>query len=235
MTKISVHQVTKRFGGKTVLEQISFEARVGTVTALLGNSGAGKTTLFRLICGLEVPDSGKIFLNGKNIGFVFQQFHLWKHMTVLENCILAPVHVLKMSKQDAIQKANGFLLSMGMEHKIKAYPETLSGGEQQRVAIVRALMMDPEVVLFDEPTSSLDPNRTEIVLEMIQSLTKKGIIILVITHDIDFARRVSDSILFFDKGNLVETAKCEKGVIFKKTQRLSEFLNCTNSLESALC
>lgn len=228
MNKISVSELNKSYHDRAVLRQVSFEACAGTVTTLLGNSGAGKSTVFRLLSGLDLPDSGQIDLQGKKIGLIFQQFHLWKHMTVLENCILAPVHVQKLPKSLASQKAEKLLGQLGIGHKLHDNPSTLSGGEQQRVAIVRALMMDPDILLFDEPTSSLDPERTEIVANMIQSLTKKQMIVLVITHDIQFATRISDQILFFDKGRLIETADCKKGIIHKKSERLSEFLKCVN-------
>ncbi len=218
------------FQGKPVLEGISFEAHEGSVISILGNSGAGKTTLFRILCGLETPDSGKVILNKKKIGFIFQQFYLWKHMTVLENLILAPTQVLKKSKLEATQKARELLLMLGIDGKIKAYPERLSGGEQQRVAIARALMMDPDVLMFDEPTSSLDPENTENIAKIIQSLTKQGKIILVITHDVQFARKASNNILFLDKGSIIETAKCENGFIKSQTPRLKEFLKNIDDL-----
>ncbi len=229
MNNISVNQLGKSFQGKAVLSDVNFKAEEGTVTTVLGNSGAGKSTLFRILCGLEAPDSGELVLNGKRVGIIFQQFHLWKHMTVLDNLILAPIQVSKLAKQDAIRKALELLLLLGMEEKAKAYPENLSGGEQQRVAIARTLMMDPEVLLLDEPTSALDPERTEIVVGIIQMLVKNRNIVFIITHDIHFAGRVSNTVLFIDKGSLLETVKCENGLIKGKTSRLREFLNQSGS------
>lgn len=227
MSKISVSNLTKSFNNKVILNDINFSVEEGSVVTFLGNSGAGKTTIFRILSGLENPDAGNIQCFGKKIGFIFQQFHLWKHMTVLENCILAPVHALKISKAKASQKAEIYLSQLGLSHKLQDYPTTLSGGEQQRVAIVRALMMEPDILLFDEPTSSLDPERTEIIVNIIQSLMKKGLIVLVITHDINFAVKISHQVLFLDNGNLIESAKCNNGKIESKNARFSKFLNNT--------
>lgn len=204
MNNISVHNLSKSFQDTTVLQDISFEAHEGCVTTFLGNSGAGKTTLFRLLSGLEAPDAGSISLNGKKLGFIFQQFHLWQHMSVLENLILAPIQVLKYSKQQAIEQALALLSYLGLAEKKNAYPKTLSGGEQQRVAIARALMMKPDVLLFDEPTASLDPECTRLIHTIIQELTKKNKIILIITHDHSFAKSVSDHILFLKAGKLIK-------------------------------
>lgn len=204
MNTISAYNLCKSFKDTQVFQDISFEAHEGSVTTFLGSSGAGKTTLFRLLSGLETPDSGSIALNGKQIGFIFQQFHLWQHMNVLENLILAPVQVLKHSKQDAIQAAQTLLSSLGLSDKQNAYPKTLSGGEQQRVAIARALMMEPDVLLFDEPTASLDPDCTKTILSIIETLAKKNKIILIITHDHSFAKSVSDHILLLKAGKLIK-------------------------------
>lgn len=202
MNHITVNNLTKSFKDNTILKDISFQAHEGSVTTFLGNSGAGKTTLFRVLSGLETPDSGSIVLNGKKIGFIFQQFHLWQHMTVLENLILAPIQVLKHSKQEAIHNAQLLLSYLGLIEKQSAYPKTLSGGEQQRVAIARALMMKPDVLLFDEPTASLDPECAKLIQTIIQTLSEKNKIILIITHDHAFAKSISDHILFLSEGKL---------------------------------
>lgn len=224
MNNIAVEQLKISFQGDPILQGISFEAEEGSVTSILGNSGAGKTTLFRILCGLETADSGKVILNNKKIGLIFQQFYLWQHMTVLENLILAPMQVLKSTKQEAIQKAQALLLMLGVNAKIHAYPAVLSGGEQQRIAIARSLMMDPDVLLFDEPTSSLDPESTELIANIIQTLAKQGKIILIITHDVPFASKVSNTILFLKNGTIAEKTTCENGCINSQIPRFKAFL-----------
>lgn len=212
MNNISVNQLRKGYQSSRVLNDVSFNAKEGTVTSFLGKSGAGKTTLFRILSGLEKADAGQVHLHGKRVGFIFQQFHLWKHMSVLENLMLAPVHVLKKSKEVVMDESFKLLKLLGIEQKARYYPKTLSGGEQQRVAIARALMMEPDVILFDEPTSSLDPERTEIVLKIIQKLKEAGKIVLIITHDIPFASKASNVILFLEQGVLHESVDYEHSV-----------------------
>lgn len=227
MNKISINQLTKSFIGVPlpVLNDISFEAAGGTVTALLGSSGAGKSTLLRCLCQLEKPDAGEIHLHGKTVGVVFQQFHLWKHLSLLDNCTLAPIQTLKLPKKLAIQNAEACLYELGLLDKKDHFPATLSGGEQQRGAIARTLMMKPDVLLFDEPTSALDPERTEVISSIIASLAKQNLIILVVTHDITFARNIASRILFLDKGTILEEAPVQNKHILTKTDRFAKFLN----------
>lgn len=224
LDKITVSKLSKGFSGCTVLDQISFEATPGTVLALVGSSGAGKSTLLRCLCRLEVPDAGAIELNGKKIGVIFQQFHLWKHLSLLQNCILAPMHVLKKTKDTAIQEAKTLLVKMGLWDKKDHFPQTLSGGEQQRAAIVRSLLMHPEVLLFDEPTSALDPERTNLVTQMIRGLANAGLIILVVTHDLVFASQVATRVLFLEAGNILEDIPIHNHIISPKTERFLNFL-----------
>ncbi len=204
MNKISVKQLTKSYQGKQILKKISFDVYAGNILALLGQSGGGKSTLLRCLCHLETPDSGNIELHGKKVGMVFQQLHLWKHMTVLENLITAPIHVLNYTKKSAIEKAKALLAQLKIADKMQDLPSQLSGGEQQRVAIARTLMMKPEILLFDEPTSALDSERTETVSDIIQSLAKSEIMIIVATHDQNFAKKIATRTLFLENGTLRE-------------------------------
>lgn len=234
MNKISVEQLSKSFKGQKVLNQITFGAEAGTITALLGQSGAGKTTLLRCLCQLESPDSGNIHLFGKRVGVVFQQFHLWKHLTLLENCTLAPITSLKQPKKLAIQNAEALLSELGLLDKKHHLPSALSGGEQQRGAIARALMMKPEVLLFDEPTSALDPKRTDTVSSIMQALAKQGMIVLVVTHDIALAKRVANRSLFLEQGRIIEETAIQQGNIFPKTRDFAKFLNTIVSKEEEI-
>jgi len=204
VNKISVKQLTKSYQGKQILKKISFDVYAGNILALLGQSGGGKSTLLRCLCHLETPDSGNIELHGKKVGMVFQQLHLWKHMTVLENLITAPIHVLNYTKKSAIEKAKALLAQLKIADKMQDLPSQLSGGEQQRVAIARTLMMKPEILLFDEPTSALDSERTETVSDIIQSLAKSEIMIIVATHDQNFAKKIATRTLFLENGTLRE-------------------------------
>jgi len=223
--KISVNGLAKTFRGQKVLKNITFQIPLGNVVTLLGGSGAGKSTLLRCLCQLENPDQGAIELHGKRIGIVLQQFHLWTHMTIIENLITAPIHVLKIPKQVAIEEAIKLLTQLNIADKMHHYPNQLSGGEQQRAAIARALMMKPDIMLFDEPTSALDPLRTQSVAEIIQALAKKGMTIIAATHDLGFAKMVASNAMFLENGEILETAEIKNKEIYPITEAFTKFLN----------
>lgn len=205
---LSVKNLYKSFSNTEVLKDISFELDKGEVAVILGKSGAGKTTLIRCILGLESFDKGeisidnKIFKNSKDIlslkgdiGMVFQNFNLFPHMTVLENIITAPISVLNQSREAAIKNAINILKTFNLEDKINAYPCELSGGQKQRVSIARAFALSPKILCFDEPTSALDPNSIDNVISIIDTLKEQGVTILIITHDVNFAKKVPDKII----------------------------------------
>ena len=237
-TVISIQNLSKTFGTNEVLKDISFEVKQGEVVTIIGSSGSGKSTLLRCVNLLETPTSGKIFYNGQNIleheksiyeyrthvGMVFQQFNLFNNLNVLENCIVGPMKVLKKSKEEAEKIAKEFLEKVGMAAYINAKPRQLSGGQKQRVAIARALSMQPDVLLFDEPTSALDPEMVNEVLETMKSLTHTGLTMIVVTHEMGFAKEVSDRVIFMDKGVIAEEGT--PGQIFENPQvdRTKEFL-----------
>jgi len=220
MSIISIKNLNKWFGSLHVLNNINIEVQTGERIVICGPSGSGKSTLIRCINYLEEHQQGKICVNGieltqkqKNIakgraevGMVFQQFNLFPHLTVLENLTLAPIKVRKLSKADATSLAKQYLERVHIAEHINKYPSQLSGGQQQRVAIARSLCMQPKVMLFDEPTSALDPEMVKEVLEVIVDLAEEGMTMLVVTHEMGFAKRVADRILFMDKGEIIEEA-----------------------------
>lgn len=235
---LHIKDIKKSFGDLAVLKGISAEVQEGEIIAIIGPSGSGKSTLLRTINLMEVPDSGVITYKGieispepknlrdirQKIGMVFQHFHLFPHMTVLQNVTYAPIQVLKMTPQDAEERAQALLKQVGVLDKQHVYPAQLSGGQKQRVAIARCLAMNPEVVLFDEPTSALDPEMVKEVLDVIKSLSKTGITMLIVTHEMNFARDIADKIWFFDQGQLIEEQS--PALFFKKpeTDRAKSFL-----------
>ena len=235
---ISIQNLSKTFGTNEVLKDISFEVKRGEVVTIIGSSGSGKSTLLRCVNLLEKPTSGEIFYNSQNIlehdksiyeyrthvGMVFQQFNLFNNLNVLENCIVGPMKVLKKSKEEAEKIAKEFLEKVGMAAYINAKPRQLSGGQKQRVAIARALSMQPDVLLFDEPTSALDPEMVNEVLETMKSLAHTGLTMIVVTHEMGFAKEVSDRVVFMDKGVIAEEGTPEQ--IFENPQvdRTKEFL-----------
>ena len=235
---IKVNNLEKKFGQNLVLKDINIEVQKGEVVTIIGSSGSGKSTLLRCLNLLEEPTSGEILYKDENIlekkfdlrayrtkvGMVFQNFNLFENKTVLENCTLSQEKVLKISKNEAQEKAKKFLKLVGMDQYVNAKPSQISGGQKQRVAIARALCMDPEVLLFDEPTSALDPEMVGEVLEVMTKLAKEGITMIVVTHEMDFAREVSTSVLFMNEGIILEDGSPEEIFTNPKNQRTKDFL-----------
>ncbi|WNC14323.1 amino acid ABC transporter ATP-binding protein [Brevibacillus brevis] len=235
---IKVENVYKSFGRLEVLRGISTTIEKGEVVALIGPSGSGKSTLLRCMNLLETPTSGHVYVNGRDlaspgtnimevrqqIGMVFQHFHLFPHKTVMENMIYAPITVKKVSKPQATQKAMELLEKVGLREKVDVYPGKLSGGQKQRVAIARSLAMEPQIMLFDEPTSALDPEMVKEVLEVIKSLAHTGITMVIVTHEMGFAREVADRICFLDGGQLIEEASPKEFFTNPKSERTRQFL-----------
>ena len=235
---VTIKHLNKVFGTHEVLKDISFSVQSGEVVTIIGSSGSGKSTLLRCVNLLEKPTSGEILYNGKNIldedtniyeyrthlGMVFQQFNLFNNLNVLENCTVGPIKVLKKSKEEAEEIAKGFLEKVGMSAYLNARPRQLSGGQKQRVAIARALSMQPDVLLFDEPTSALDPEMVNEVLETMKSLAHTGLTMIIVTHEMEFARDVSDRVIFMDKGVIAEEGTEEQIFTNPQKERTKEFL-----------
>ena len=236
---IDVINLKKSFGKLEVLKDISIDITEGEVVVLLGPSGSGKSTFLRCLNQLEVATGGTIIIDGfnvtdkhvdinkvrENIGMVFQHFNLFPHMTVLENIMLAPVELKKMNKEEAKEAGMKLLKRVGMEAKADVYPPQLSGGQKQRVAIARALAMNPDIMLFDEPTSALDPEMVGEVLEVMKELARGGMTMVVVTHEIGFAREVANRIVFMDGGYIVEQGTPEEVLKHPKEARTIDFLN----------
>lgn len=245
-TIISVENLSKQFDGIEVLRDINLTIKKGDVVSILGSSGSGKSTLLRCMNWLEQPERGTIFMGDERIGInsetgkslkykelaklrerlgmVFQSFNLWPHLTVLQNVMEALVHVKKIAKSDAEEMARKQLDKVGMSHKLESYPSMLSGGQKQRVAIARALAMEPDVLLFDEPTSALDPELVEEVLLVMKKLSQEGYTMVVVTHEMEFARQVSDQVVFLEKGILIEKSNPEKFFTNPDSSRVRQFL-----------
>ena len=234
---LSVKNISKSFGDLQVLKEISFDIHKGEKIAILGPSGSGKSTILRCINQLETYDDGEIDYMGKpvnsgqalyelrqHIGMVFQRFNVFTHMSVLQNVIEAPVHVKKVPKQEAIAKAKDLLKMVGLEGREEAMAKNLSGGQQQRVAIARAMAMNPEVILFDEPTSALDPELVGEVLSVIRKVAAEGVSMVIVTHEMNFAREVADRILFMEDGVIVEDAPPEEFFEHPKNDRIRQFI-----------
>ncbi|HWK23473.1 MAG TPA: amino acid ABC transporter ATP-binding protein [Ureibacillus sp.] len=238
---IDIKHLNKSFGSHEVLRDVNFTVNKGEVVCLIGSSGSGKSTLLRCINLLETPSGGEIIYNGENIlddkhdvkkyrthlGMVFQQFNLFNNHNVLKNCTVGQQKVLKRSKEEAKANALKYLKIVGMEQYVNAKPRQLSGGQKQRVAIARALAMDPEVMLFDEPTSALDPEMVGEVLKVMRQLADEGHTMLIVTHEMEFAKEVSDRIVFMDKGVIVEQGSPEQVLVNPKHDRTKEFLKRT--------
>lgn len=239
-TMIKVEHISKQFGSLKALDDVSLEVSKGEIVCLLGPSGSGKSTLIRAINGLETPESGKIYFEGEEydknnaakyhqqrlkMGFVFQHFNLFPNMTVLENLTLAQIRVKKVDEKQAKDTAMRYLTRVGLSDKRDEYPNKLSGGQKQRVAIARSLCMNPDIMLFDEPTSALDPEMVEEVLEVMQSLGKEGMTMIIVTHEMGFARTVADRVVFLEDGHIVEENEAEAFFSHPQSERAQLFLS----------
>ncbi len=240
---VQVSELTKAYEGRVVLDSVSLDFARGAVTSLLGPSGCGKSTLLRCIDGLETFDAGTIHVGGdplhagrpsarslaavrRRVGFVFQQFCLFAHRTALENVTEGPIHVRKKSPAEAVDRARALLARVGLSHREHAFPHEMSGGEQQRVAIARALAMDPEVLLLDEPTSALDPSRRGEVRAVLRELAETGMTMLLVTHEMAFAREVSQRVLFFhERGEIVADGTPDEVLDPARDPRIAAFLD----------
>ena len=235
-TDLVVKNLRKAFGDNKVLNGINFELKEGERVVVLGPSGSGKSTFLRCINWMEEPTSGEIILDGvkinaknvrkmrRNIGMVFQHFNLISNMTVMDNLILAPVKLRMMKKDAAIKRARELLRHIGLSEKENAFPASLSGGQKQRIAIIRAMMLSPEVLLFDEPTSALDPESIGDVLSLIRELAERGMTIMIVTHEMSFAKEIATRIVFLDRGKIIEEGSPNEFFSRPKTPRVREFL-----------
>ncbi|HEV7370590.1 ABC transporter ATP-binding protein [Arenibaculum sp.] len=246
---VVVEALHKRFGALEVLKGVSLRANEGDVISMIGSSGSGKSTFLRCINLLEIPDEGRVWINGElirmerdrhgrsrpadgrqvdrirsRLGMVFQSFNLWSHMTVLQNVIEAPIHVLRVPRAEAVDRARTLLAKVGLHDKESAYPGHLSGGQQQRVAIARALAMQPRVMLFDEPTSALDPELVGEVLRVIRQLADEGSTMIIVTHEMAFAREVSSEVIFLHEGRIEEQGPPDQVFGDPRSERCRQFL-----------
>ena len=237
---IKIEHVTKTFNTTLrALNDVSLNVKKGEIVCLIGPSGSGKSTLCRCINGLEIVDKGKVIIEGQEVdynnekqaanarskmGFVFQHFNLFPHLSVLDNMILAPMQVLGMSKEDATKKCEELLERVGLSDKIHAFPKKLSGGQKQRVAIARALMMNPEIMLFDEPTSALDPEMVVEVLDVMKQLAHEGMTMVVVTHEMGFAKEIANKVVFLEEGKIIEENTPQQFFTNPSSQRAQEFL-----------
>jgi polar amino acid transport system ATP-binding protein len=237
--KIKVENLKKSFGHLHVIKDISVEVTKGEVVCIIGPSGSGKSTFLRCLNKLENVTSGKITIDGQditskqininkvreNIGMVFQHFNLFNNLRVIDNLTLAPVELKKCTKSEAVSKANVMLKKVGLEDKADCFPKQLSGGQKQRVAIARSLCMDPDIMLFDEPTSALDPEMVGEVLQVMKDLAADGMTMVIVTHEIGFAREVADRVIFMDGGYIVEEGTPQEVLLNPKEERTIDFLN----------
>ena len=234
---LKIVNLVKKFNETIALDDINFEIKKGDRIVIIGPSGCGKSTLLRCINGLEIPTSGEIIYNGKNIkefnrniirqrvGMVFQKFNLFNHLTVQENIVLAPIKLKLLTKQEAEKKVIRLLDSIKLSDKINKYPAMLSGGEQQRVAIIRSLMLSPEILLFDEPTSALDPEMINEVLELMKNIADDGMTMVVVSHEMNFAKSFANKVLFMNEGKIIEEGTPNEIFNNPKSERLKSFLN----------
>lgn len=236
---IEIKDLQKEFGKKKILKGIDLNVNKGEVVVILGPSGCGKSTLLRCLNGLETIQGGNIKFAGKSltskdvnwqevrqkIGMVFQSYDLFPHMTVIENILLGPMKVQKRPKNEILNQAEQLLERVGLLDRKDSYPRELSGGQKQRIAIVRALCMNPEIMLFDEVTASLDPEMVREVLEVMLGLAKQGMTMIIVTHEMSFAKYVADRIVFIDEGNICEVSKPDEFFTNPKTERAKQFLN----------
>jgi len=236
---IEVRRIRKRFGDLEALRDVSMEIQRGEVVVVIGPSGSGKSTLLRCVNRLETPDDGEVIVDGRSlsdrrvdvnevrteIGVVFQSFNLFPHLTVMGNLTLAPIRVRKLDRSSAEERARRLLAKVGIPEKAEALPTQLSGGQQQRVAIARALCMEPKIMLFDEPTSALDPEMIKEVLDVMKALAKDGMTMMVVSHEMGFAREVAHRVIFMDRGEIVEQAPPERFFSDPAQERTKRFLN----------
>ncbi|EPY2278335.1 amino acid ABC transporter ATP-binding protein [Clostridium sporogenes] len=240
MYMIESKNLTKKFGKLTVFENLNINVKKGEVLVIIGPSGSGKSTFLRCLNHIEIPTDGEVFVEGKKlniknkkelrktiekVGMVFQNFNLFPHRTVLQNIMEAPLTVKKENKEEVLQKAEKLLEKVGLKDKANVYPSKLSGGQKQRVAIARALAMNPDIMLFDEPTSALDPELVGEVLIVMKDLAKEGITMVVVTHEMGFAKEVADRVIFMDGGKIIEEASPYEIFTTPKHKRTKEFLN----------
>lgn len=237
--KILVEKLVKKFGEHTVLDDINTSVKDGDVVCIIGPSGSGKSTFLRCLNRLEEPTSGDIIIDGahltdkntninqirQHIGMVFQHFNLFPHLSVLENITLAPTDLKNLSKKEAEEKAVGLLETVGLADKKDVYPESLSGGQKQRVAIARALAMNPDIMLFDEPTSALDPEMVGDVLNVMKKLAKEGMTMVIVTHEMGFAKEVANRVMFIDDGNFLEDGTPDEVFGNPQHERTKDFLD----------
>ena len=235
-TELVIKKLHKSFGKNKVLNGIDFKLTEGERVVILGPSGSGKSTFLRCINWMEEPTAGELMFNGelvtaknirkirRNIGMVFQHFNLISNMTVMENLLLAPLKLKVMKRAEAEKRAKELLKHIGLSNKADAYPASLSGGQKQRVAIIRAMMLSPEVLLFDEPTSALDPESIGDVLDLIQELADRGMTIMIVTHEMSFAKKIATRVVFIDKGRIIEEGTPTEFFDHPKTPRVKEFL-----------
>ncbi|CAH1853623.1 amino acid ABC transporter ATP-binding protein [Convivina intestini] len=237
--KVHVEDVNKSYGSNHVLRDISLDVHPNEVVVMIGPSGSGKSTFLRMLNQLEMPDSGTILVDGydildkktdinkvrENIGMVFQNFNLFNNYTVIQNVMLAPVQLGKMGKDEAEKRARELLETVGLADKADMSVGSLSGGQKQRVAIARALAMDPDIMLFDEPTSALDPEMVGDVLDVMKDLAKSGMTMIIVTHEMGFAKQVADRVVFFESGKIQESGEPEQIFNAPKNARLQEFLS----------
>ena len=247
MAILKMEHITKRFGSFAALDDVSLSVEKGEAVAIIGSSGSGKSTLLRCVINLERVSSGRIEIDGETMvetrdglavyqpdrevrrictktGMVFQHFNLFPHLTCTENITIAPIKILRQNKADALEQAKRLLKLVGLEHKADSYPAQLSGGQKQRIAIARALAMNPQIMLFDEPTSALDPEITNEVINVILRLAEERMTMLIVTHDMQFARESSTRILYMDQGQILEENRSERFFEEAKSERLQEFL-----------
>ncbi|HXK77771.1 MAG TPA: amino acid ABC transporter ATP-binding protein [Oscillospiraceae bacterium] len=238
--KVKVRNLYKSFGSLSVLEGLDLDVEEGEVVCMIGPSGSGKSTFLRCLNRLEEATSGEIEINGQrisqkeidinkvreNIGMVFQQFNLFPHLSVTENIMMAPIDLKKMTRAEAKKRALELLDRVGLRDKADVYPKQLSGGQQQRVAIARALAMNPAIMLFDEPTSALDPEMVGEVLQVMRELAEGGMTMIVVTHEMGFARDVADRVIFMSDGHIVEEGPPKEIISHPKEQRTKDFLSC---------
>lgn len=234
--------LTKYYGAEKIFDNFNFAVHQGEVLVILGSSGCGKSTLLRCLNGLEAIQDGEVKLDGKvidgkdltwqkarqKIGMVFQSYELFSHLTILENILLGPMKAQGRGKSEVIKQAEYLLNRVGLLHKKDAYPRQLSGGQKQRIAIIRSLCMNPEIMLFDEVTASLDPEMVREVLDLMLELAKQGMTMVIVTHEMEFAKAVADRVLFLDEGEVIEDAFAKEFFTEPKTQRAKRFLNMFN-------